>query len=167
MKQCLKCGRQYDDIGLNFCLQDGEMLVDGPLPQEFSVSPNDPPPTIFMDQARITNPLNTWQQTPSAPPAVWQNDSAFSPPVFQNKIDQTLPTIALILGIASVVLICCYGGIWLGIPAAIVGFIGLKNVDADPQKFGGKGMAVAGLVLGIITCIISLSFFFLSFLVNL
>ena len=36
--------------------------------------------------------------------------------------DQTLPTISLILGILSIVLSCCYGGLPLGLAAAITGY---------------------------------------------
>ncbi|MCL2860406.1 MAG: DUF4190 domain-containing protein [Oscillospiraceae bacterium] len=53
---------------------------------------------------------------------------------------------SMVLGIVSIVLICF---IWISIPCAILavifGFIGRKK--------GGKGMATAGLVLGIITLV--------------
>jgi hypothetical protein len=52
--------------------------------------------------------------------------------------------------------VCCYGGLWLGIPAAIVGFLGMRNSDRDPSRFGGRGLAIAGLILGIITFVMSM-----------
>jgi len=72
-----------------------------------------------------------------------------------------LPYIALSLGLASAVLVCCYGGIWLGLPAVVTGFIGMRNADSDPGQYSGRGLAVAGMVLGIITFLAS--FIFLIF----
>lgn len=54
---------------------------------------------------------------------------------------------ALVLGILG--LLCC--GIFTGIPAIILGSSARKEVDATGQQ--GRGMATAGLVLGIIACI--------------
>jgi hypothetical protein len=48
-------------------------------------------------------------------------------------------------------MICCYGGLWLGLPAAIVGYIGMRNADSDPTRYGGRGLAIGGMVAGIIT----------------
>jgi len=52
--------------------------------------------------------------------------------------------------------LCCYGGIWLGLPAAVLGFLGVRNAGNDPGKYGGRGMAVGGMVLGIVTFLISI-----------
>lgn len=166
MKVCPKCNQNYTDENLNFCLNDGEMLT------QF----DDAPPTIMMDAPRITNQTN-WQQTqyqqPSQPMAAWQNQQ----PSAQNQSygitrtpfsqDQTLPTVALILGISSLVMICCYGGIWLGLPAVIVGWLGMKNADSDPAKYGGRGMAIAGMVIGIITFLMAIGFIILAFVGNI
>lgn len=173
MKRCPRCGRGYTDSAINFCLDDGELLViytggePGSLfadeqPTRFA---DDPPPTVVMDPTRVTNPTN-WQQSP--PPAPWQGQS----PIFPNQPygvagymhsrDQTLPTVSLILGLVSLVLVCCYGGIWLGVPAAIVGFIGIKNADKDPSCYGGRGMAVVGMVLGVVTFLASMVFLFIG-----
>jgi NO-binding membrane sensor protein with MHYT domain len=58
----------------------------------------------------------------------------------------------------SIPLMCCYGGIWLGLPAAVIGFLGMRNADADPNKYSGRGMAVGGMVLGVITFFASIIF---------
>jgi hypothetical protein len=116
---------------------------------------NDPsPPTLFMDASRTTNPNHsTWQVgQPPQPMAPWQNQpqgmqgQSYGVPAFAVSKDQTLPTIALILGILSIP--CCYGGFWLGIPAIIVGYFGMQNADSDPNRYGGRGMALAGLIMG-------------------
>jgi Domain of unknown function (DUF4190) len=175
MKQCLRCQRTYNDDDLNFCLEDGELLVAYPVEPQLSRPPqptpfaDDAPPTIMFDRTRVTNPTN-WPDPPqqSSPPAPWEQQNVintpFGRPAFVHSADQTLPTIALILGILSIPLLCCYGGIWLGLPAAVLGFIGMRNADSDRSRYGGRGMAIAGLVLGIITFVISLIIAFIAIL---
>ena len=154
MKQCPRCHQTYSDDALNFCLEDGELLTSfttEPPPTRYV---EDPPPTVLLNEARVTNPTN-WPVTPtSAPPARWQPqplnlDHPFDSP--SGSKDQTLPTIALVLGILSLILVCCYGGIWLGVPAAILGFLGMRNSDSDPGRYGGRGMAIGGMVLGVVS----------------
>lgn len=77
---------------------------------------------------------------------------------FPRSADQTMPTIALGLGIGSLLFVCCYGGIWLGIPAAVVGFIGIRNADKDPARYGGRGLAIGGMVIGIVSLLLSIVF---------
>ncbi len=158
MKQCPRCNQTYTDDQLNFCLNDGELLTNfasEPSPSRYM---DDSPPTIMLDSARVTNPAS-WPAS-SSPPSQWQpqglQNQPFGTPAFIHKSDQTIPTIALILGILSLPMVCCYGGIWLGLPAAILGFLGMRNADSDLTRYGGRGMAIGGMVLGIVTCIISI-----------
>jgi hypothetical protein len=173
MKICPRCGQGYSDSSINFCLNDGELLVlyDGGEPKTlFSDRPGasfeDSPPTVMMDPSRATNPTG-W---PASPPVPWRNQSPARPEgnyvlgsIVQPR-DQTLPTIALILGIISCLVVCCYGGIWLGVPAAVVGFLGMRNADNDPNRYGGRGMAIGGMVLGIITFLASFVFLIIGLL---
>ncbi|MHB1262434.1 MAG: DUF4190 domain-containing protein [Thermoplasmatota archaeon] len=55
---------------------------------------------------------------------------------------------ALVLGIVSMCI--PYVGIVTGIIAIILGVLGMKEVDRNPQAVKGKGMAIAGVVLGAI-----------------
>jgi hypothetical protein len=58
---------------------------------------------------------------------------------------------AMIVGIVSLVLTCGYGIGLLGSPAALVlGRISMKRIDRSGGRLGGRGMAQAGFVLGII-----------------
>lgn len=169
MKQCPKCRQTYSDPGLNFCLEDGELLL------EFSQEPpagcyaDDSPPTVILDQARVTNPAS-WPASPqSQRPAQWQPQNIQAPGFgqqYSSRPDQTLPTISLILGIASIVLICCYGGIWLGLPAAIIGFLGMRNADSDSARYGGRGLAIGGMVLGVISFLASMVFAMIAVIAN-
>ncbi|MFN2501863.1 MAG: DUF4190 domain-containing protein [Pyrinomonadaceae bacterium] len=162
MKQCPRCRKVYDDDQLNFCLDDGELLTTSyePAPGRYV---DDTPPTIMMTEARVTNPANWPQNSPqSSPPTQWQpagmQNQPFSGSSFVRSRDQTLPTIALILGILSIPLLCCYGGIWLGLPAAVLGFLGMRNADKDRNRYGGRGMAIGGMVLGVISFLGSILF---------
>jgi hypothetical protein len=166
MKQCPRCRQTYSDDDLNFCLEDGELLTSfasEPVPRRYA---DDSPPTVFLNEPRVTSPSN-WQSG-AAPPAKWQQqdlqNSPFASPGFVHRRDQTLPTIALILGILSMVLVCCYGGICLGLPAAILGFLGMRNADSDSHRYGGRGMAIGGLVLGVVSFLGSLIFAFFTIL---
>lgn len=164
MKRCPKCNQTYTDETLNFCLNDGDMLSaaysDEP-PTIISGQANprfdDSPPTVMMNQTRVTNPTG-WQ--PGAPVGQWQGQTTPSAMPRQfgmmpRSLDQTLPTIALILGILAMPMICCYGGIWLGLPALVVGYFGMKNADNDPSRYGGRGLAIGGMIMGGIMLLIS------------
>ena len=173
MKICPRCGQGYTDSSINFCLNDGELLVlyGGDEPKTLFSDPpptqfDDSPPTPVMDPTRITNQTG-WQ--PESPPAPWQGQTplqnrAYGLGSVTRPGDQTLPTIALILGILSCVVVCCYGGIWLGAPAAVIGFLGMKNADSDPIRYGGRGMAIGGMVLGTVTFLISMVILFAALL---
>lgn len=172
MRRCPLCGQTYTDPTINFCLNDGELLsrlveegsggtfADELPPTRFV---DDSPPTLILDKPRVTNQTN-W--SPGSP-AVWQGQSpAYSGqnyPLagFNTSRDKTMPTVSIILGVASCIFVCCAGGIWLGLPAVVVGFLGLRNADSDPGRYAGRGLAIGGMVLGIITFFASL--FFLIF----
>lgn len=174
MKSCPRCGQTYGDPDLNFCLNDGELLIQAQnSPQSAQYSRpyvDDAPPTIMMNDPRATNPTG-W--TGSASPTPYQTVTpAYQSPQFtmgnfQRTLDQTLPTVSLVLGIFSLIFVCCYGGLWLGIPAAIVGFLGMRNADNDPARYGGRGLAIAGLVLGLVTLVISIVMILLGIAGNL
>lgn len=162
MKICPICKETYTDETLNFCLNDGGTLT---------LHKDDAPPTIFMNQPRQTNPNWSGYQAPT-----YENQQMTQRQTYgiynQNQLqvqgqDQTLPTISLILGGLSLLLICCYGGIPLGLAAAITGFIGIRNVSSDPMQYGGKGMAIGGLILGTSSLILTVIFIILGILGNL
>jgi hypothetical protein len=158
MKRCLKCGQAYVDETLNYCLDDGEILVRetgyDPPPTQFA---DDSPPTLVLDHPRVTNPID-WGQSSLAHPQGMSpaQNPHYGMAGYATPRDQTLPTISLALGILSILLVCCPGGgVLLGLPAAIVGFIALQNVDSNPAKYSGRGMAITGMVIGIVTFLAS------------
>lgn len=91
--------------------------------------------------------------SPYAPPAA--NPVA---PVVGGGVQMAPPTSGL--AIASIVcgilslFFCFCGGMLLGIPAVICGHMALKQTGSEspgmPPRMGGRGMAIAGLVMGYI-----------------
>ena len=166
MKKCNICYKTYTDDSLNFCLNDGgtlEKTSDGSAP------------TVFMNQTRTTSetnwsnnsaftppnnqPMSNWQQNqPVAPNPSYLSSSPYQSP------NQTLPVVSLILGVISVSF-CCYG-FPFGIGALITGFLGYNNVNKDPNQYGGRTMAIAGMILGAISIVILLVFVLIGILGN-
>jgi hypothetical protein len=151
MKICPSCRQTYTDDDLNFCLTDGSFLT--------AVASNEPK-TMYMDQPRITNQTN-WGQQGFQPPAVWQNQQNLQQqqtgyPMRIQSQDQTLPTISLILGIFAFLTGCFFGGIPLGALAVILGVMALNNEKRDSARYGGRGLAIAGIITGIIGFFISI-----------
>jgi hypothetical protein len=161
MKQCPKCGQTYADRDLNFCYNDGEFLTFMAEEQptrvhERSGRPfaDDPPPTEFMGSARVTRETN-WSQ--AQPPQEWQGgqqmvDRSQYPgaplSVYQS---QTLAIVSLGLGVGAMTIgWCCSTGLLLSPAALITGFIAISQINKDPSRYGGKGLAIGGIVAGAI-----------------
>ncbi|MEO5859807.1 MAG: DUF4190 domain-containing protein [Pyrinomonadaceae bacterium] len=161
MKRCPKCGQTFADQNLNFCLNDGELLMyqqeasrpfdDKPLPTQFA---DDSPPTLMMNSPRDTNPVG-WPQ--GASPSQWQGQQQIVTPPGHMPVqyasysspNQVLGILALVLGACSVTIgWCCYTGMLLGPAAMILGAVALFQNKNDPTRYGGKGMALGGIVLG-------------------
>ncbi len=146
MKICPQCNQSYSDDGLNFCLNDGSVL---------SVQSSGPEArTMVFETSRRTNEYRPEPQF--QPPAVWQNQQNIQPaghgammPRTGNR-DQSLSIISLLLGIASMVLGCFLIGIPLGIGAIVTGGLAIRNENAQPDRYGGRGMAIGGVVTGAI-----------------
>lgn len=155
MKICSVCNETYRDDEQNYCLNDGSVLT--------KVN-DDAPPTVFMNQARTTDqtnwgnndPMNAWQSQP-----LQQQNQSFPLAAVQGQ-NQVLPTVSLVLGILGFVLTCCYGGIPFGIAAVITGYLGLSNAGKNPMQYGGRGLAIAGLVIGALSVLGSLLMIFFA-----
>ena len=63
--------------------------------------------------------------------------------------NQTLPIVSLCLGVASIsVGWCCYLGVLLGPAAIVTGVIGMVQNKNNPDMYGGRGLALAGIITG-------------------
>ncbi len=161
MKKCPKCGQTYTDKDLNFCYNDGELLSnmaeDAPTRTytEPSRYADDPPPTEFMNAARVTSETNWPPPATQSPPAVWQGTQ---PAVSNTPFSQfpthvapsvTLAVVSMCLGIASLTVgWCCYSGFLIGPAAIVTGIIAFIQTRSNPQAYGGKGFAIAGIATG-------------------
>ena len=67
----------------------------------------------------------------------------------QVSASQTLAVVSLGLGIGSLTIgWCCSLGLLLGPAALITGFIALKQIKDRPEKYTGRGLAIAGMICG-------------------
>ena len=68
----------------------------------------------------------------------------------------------LVLGIFSLTVgFCCCRGVPFNFLGLVFSIIALSQINRDPQRYGGKGMAIAGLVLSIVSLFIALIFLLL------
>src|SRR5687768_17813725 len=114
-----------------------------PFREEPAFNPFDQPSSQPLAQAEWT--------PPPAPDAGWQNqqigqNTPFQPPApGTGSVNQTLPIVSLVFGIVS---LCCYISPVTGIVALVTGFKGMQNANNDPKNYGGKGLAIAGMITG-------------------
>jgi Domain of unknown function (DUF4190) len=114
-----------------------------PMRDEPSFNPFDQPSGGAMAQSEWT--------PPPAPEPSWQNqqigqNTPFQPPPgMPDGANKTLPIVSLVFGIVS---LCCYISPLTGLVALITGYLGMKNANTDPANFGGKGLAIAGMITG-------------------
>ena len=106
-------------------------------------------------------PVAEWTPPP-APDASWQNQEIGSntpfqpPPAGTGSVNQVLPIVALVLGVIS---LCCYISPITGLAALITGYLGMKNANNDPVNYGGKGLAIAGMIIGGIMMLVGVAYY--------
>jgi hypothetical protein len=168
MKRCPTCNQTFYEEWLSFCTQDGTTLF------EESTAASGPPPTILAPQADASAPP-TWvtpaAELPSSSPQ-WQSPQPAAPmwqppppPSYAQQENKSLATAAMVIGIISVTVgWMCLGPI-PGIAAIIMGAIALSQMKKTPDRFGGKPMAVVGVVTGSVTVLIHIGVMILYFVV--
>jgi hypothetical protein len=67
---------------------------------------------------------------------------------------------SLICGIVGIVCFVICLGVVLGPVAAILGFISRQRVASSGGTLGGGGLALAGLILGVVAFVVSVIWFF-------
>jgi hypothetical protein len=53
----------------------------------------------------------------------------------------------MVIGIAGVVLLGCFGPI-PGIISLVLGLVALSQINKSPERYGGKSYAKAGIIIG-------------------
>jgi Domain of unknown function (DUF4190) len=133
-------------------------------PPPFDNSPFNQPQTPFGQQSNEQFNPPVQQQSewtpPAAPVAGWgdqglgQNTPFTPPPIGSGSQNQTLGIVSLVLGILGFL---CLGFI-AGVPALITGFMTIKNVNRDPVQYGGKVLAIVGMIFGALGTLWSLAY---------
>ena len=80
-------------------------------------------------------PAASWSDTPAA---------QIGKPAVSGQ-NQTLAIISLVLGIASIVICQITGPV-----AFILGFLARRKASQNPAEYGGAGLALGGMITGII-----------------
>ncbi len=128
------------------------------------VEPEPTPPPFLGDAARPepTGIAEAEWTPPAAPDASWDNqelgqDTPFQPPPSDGAAagqSKTLAIVSLVLGVFSI--LCC--GFLSGIPAVIVGIMARGRAKKDPIAYGGSGLALVGIIAGILGTIAWIAF---------
>jgi len=115
-----------------------------------------------------TQPLGSWGQPgPPSPTSGYGYPPAGPgygpPPAYPTPYpgyrvpDHPRATTVLVLGIVAVVGgMTCYLPLLLGPFAWAMGRSAVREIDADPQRLGGRGQAMAGYVLGVVATVLML-----------
>ena len=111
----------------------------------------------FEQHSEPASPVAQSQWTPPSPPMQQSNNPGgqFNPPATGQKLNQTLPIVSLVFGIIS---ICCWFSPLTGLVALVTGFLGMKNANNNPSQYGGKTMAIIGMVLGGLLWIVGIAY---------
>jgi hypothetical protein len=96
-------------------------------------------------------------ERPPMSPGAWQPPPPpYQPPV--KRANQGLALASMITAIAGVVLGGCLGPL-PGIAALIMGLVALSQIKKEPDKYGGKPLATAGVIIGSISIVFYLILF--------
>lgn len=168
MKYCPQCHKQYTEIWITFCSDDGTILIDT------SATPSQqPPPGSRRAPYAPPSEQPTWRSPDPNAPGGWVAPDQFDPiqsPVWQpppppgvfprQQQNQGLAIASMILGLLSFVVgIFCLGPI-PGVIALVLGLVALSQIKKDPARNGGKPFAIVGIVTGSISLLLFGSMFF-------
>jgi hypothetical protein len=173
MKHCPTCERTFADDELSFCLHDGTPLVRGNLGSSSEGQATRifgaPPPTSAMPPPRPTEyaPGPSPAQPAAPQPYGWANESpaarippAPSPLGFSRAAtnqQQTLAIVSLVFGLASITFGWICGGWIFGTLALVLGGLALMQINREPGRYGGKGLALGGMISGGVAFLIHLA----------
>ena len=180
MRQCPKCNAQFDDAWMSFCPEDGMILVDPSLAGiKSSADPSssiesEDPTLVYRPPVEPGSWAQTEVETPSQP--VWTppvqtpaQPQPWRPPPPPPYVKSPSPGIAvgsMVVGIASLVLgVLCFGPV-IGVVAIALGIVALTQNKKMPQHVGGKGFAVAGIVMGSLSLLLYGGMVLFAILVN-
>ena len=161
MKYCTQCNRQFTEVWLSFCPDDGTPLVhELTPPRDPNWDPNIRPPKVETPSEQETQWLpreppvpGGWvapDERPPMSPGVWQPPPPPYRPPINKQASQGLAMASMIVGIVGLVAAGCFGPL-PGIAALIMGLVALSQIKREPDKYGGKPFAIAGVAIGSVT----------------
>lgn len=136
------------------------------------------PPTPFGQAEPFNQPLQQTEWTPPpVPVSEWGNqdlgaNTPFQPPVTGGGQSQTLAIVSLILGgiglitiIPTILIVfCAVLPLGFGLGAIITGFLARSRAKKKPEEYAGSGLAVGGIITGVISFLVPLGLILLSLL---
>ncbi len=148
-------------------------------PDSYNQSPFNQPPafreaeikaealnTPFAREVEVGNyPVEQPNWTPPpAPDMNWQNqeigqNTPFQPPVAGQGQNKTLAIVSIVCGILS--LLCCFSVV-TGPAGIVTGVMGKKNAEQNPNEFGGRSLALGGIITGAIGTLLFIVLFVLQ-----
>lgn len=124
------------------------------------------PPAPRAETSEPAFPAAAPAPEPYRPPTQASAPAPGYQPVSQMPPSQGLAIASMVCGIIALIF-CCgwYVALPLSIAAIVMGHIATSKAKADPQRFGGRGMARAGLITGYLALIgsILVAIFFAQF----
>jgi hypothetical protein len=168
MKHCPTCNKTFVDDGLSYCIHDGTPLVGGqvssdPELQVTKILSEAPPTAVVPPPATV----DSWGVEPSQPktpePYGWANEAppVWIPPqpprpIIRQQQQQTMAVLSLIFGIAAITFGWICGGPFFAVLALILGTVALSQIKRNPLQYGGKPLALGGMITGGIVLLIHL-----------
>lgn len=159
MKHCPSCNSTFVDDDLNYCIKDGTALVRDEIysSAESQVTKvfGEPPPTAVMPTPQATDyglgAAAERTQTPE--PYAWAKEAPPAwippaPPAIRQRQQQTMAVLSLVFGIAAITFGWICGGPALALLAIIFGVVALSQIKRNPVQYGGKPLALGGMITG-------------------
>jgi type IV pilus assembly protein PilA len=116
-----------------------------------------PPPQPSQESAPGTASTSAWLNVPPAqtqypPQQAYPPQAQPYPGQYQQQQTDGKATASLILGILSIL---CFG-LLTGLPAIILGHISRGNIEQSQGRLKGAGMALAGLIMGYVSILLTI-----------
>ena len=179
MKRCPACNQTYADE-LSFCTVDGTVLASTtPSPYDPQATIMTPPPTATQEPPSFGSVAAADWNVPGgySPPQAWNAPGGWQQPlqamppgvpqVRAPQPQQGLAVASLICGALSVTVGLICGGPVLALAALVLGIVALVQIRNDPQRFGGKVLAIIGLSIGGLWLLFGLLFLLIMILGSL
>ena len=156
MKYCPQCNRQFSEVWLTFCTDDGSLLredltppadpnwdpriretrVDDPSERATQWFPGDPPPGSGWVAPDQRPPVARPWEAPPPPPQPYRKPA----PPGTAIASFVFGIVGILIGLLCAVPIP-------GLIAVILGFLALSQMKSAPNSTG-RGLAIAGIVMG-------------------